>query len=188
LHFNCLQEAIQKEGQTEFGGLIKRVEAICKQLPVPVIAKEVGWGFSKQDIKLLVEAGISAIDVAGAGGTSWSQVEMHRSEDEHQRQVAAAFRDWGIPTADAIQLASQNYPSIIVIASGGLRSGVDIAKCIALGARLGGMASPFLKAASVSLEETINTIILHKQEIRLCLFATGSKTLDDLRMDKLVKT
>jgi isopentenyl-diphosphate delta-isomerase len=187
LHFNSLQEAIQKEGQTQFAGLMNKVEAICKEMPVPVIAKEVGWGFSKQDIKMLVDAGISAVDIAGAGGTSWSQVEMHRSEDKIQRQLAAAFIDWGIPTANAIQIAVDNYPSLIVIASGGLRSGIDIAKCIALGARMGGMASPFLQAASTSLEETLNIINLHQQEIRLCMFATGSKYLDDLMTDKLVR-
>jgi isopentenyl-diphosphate delta-isomerase len=187
LHFNALQEALQTEGQTHFAGLINKVEAICTSLSVPVIAKEVGWGFSKQDISLLAQAGVAAIDVAGAGGTSWSQVEMYRAQNDGGRKLAEAFSDWGIPTVTAIQNALEVAPGMKIIASGGLRSGVDIAKCLALGASLGGMAGPFLKAATESVEETINLINLIKQETSICMFATGSKTLDQLRQDKLVK-
>ena len=143
LHFNSVQEAIQEEGETKFAGLINKIETICKNLAVPVIAKEVGWGFSTHDISLLTQAGVSSIDVAGAGGTSWSQVEMHRSENEQRRKLAEDFLNWGIPTAEVIQNAIQVAPTLPIIASGGLRSGVDIAKCIALGASIGGMASPF---------------------------------------------
>lgn len=185
LHFNAIQEAVQSDGDTRFAGLIHQVEAVCKALTVPVIAKEVGWGFSKHDISLLADAGISAIDVAGAGGTSWSQVEMHRASSEDRRQLAAAFADWGIATVAVIQNAIHVAPDLKIIASGGLRNGVDIAKCIALGASLGGMASPFLKAASHSVEETISLIRLLKQELSICMFATGSKTLEELRLDKL---
>jgi isopentenyl-diphosphate delta-isomerase len=187
LHFNCVQEAIQNEGETQFAGLIKKVEVVCKGLQIPVIAKEVGWGFSKHDITLLAQAGVTAIDVAGAGGTSWSLVEMHRAENDHQRKLAGDFFDWGIPTAEVIENVIQSAPSLEIIASGGLRNGVDIAKCIAMGASLGGMASPFLKAASQSLEETINMVNLITKEINICMFATGSKTIDQLRQDKLVK-
>ena len=187
LHFNALQEAIQNEGDTRFGGLIHNVQAVCSSLSVPVIAKEVGWGFSKHDIALLANAGISAIDVAGAGGTSWSQVEMHRAENEERRKLAAAFAEWGIPTAEVIQNVIQVAPGLKIIASGGLRNGVDIAKCIALGASLGGMASPFLKSAAQSIEETIKLVTLLKDELRICMFATGSKTLEELRDGKLVK-
>jgi isopentenyl-diphosphate Delta-isomerase len=187
LHFNPLQEAVQTEGDTQFAGLIKKVEAVCKALAVPVIAKEVGWGFSIEDITLLAQAGVSAIDVAGAGGTSWSQVEMYRAENESKRNLAAAFSDWGIPTVEVIQNIIQVAPRMKIIASGGLRTGVDIAKCVALGASLGGMASPFLKTAIQSVDETIKLINLLKEEISICMFATGSKTLDQLRQDKLVK-
>jgi isopentenyl-diphosphate delta-isomerase len=187
LHFNPLQEAVQTEGDTQFAGLIKKVEAVCKTLEVPVIAKEVGWGFSKEDITLLAQAGVSAIDVAGAGGTSWSQVEMYRAENESKRNLAAAFSDWGIPTVEVIQNIIQVAPGMKIIASGGLRTGVDIAKCVALGASLGGMASPFLKTAIQSVDETIKLINLLKEEICICMFATGSKTIDKLRQDKLVK-
>jgi isopentenyl-diphosphate delta-isomerase len=187
LHFNALQEALQSDGETQFAGLIKKVEAICKAVSVPIIAKEVGWGFSKQDISLLAQAGVTAIDVAGAGGTSWSQVEMYRSQDDNQRKLAAAFSDWGIPTVEVILIVLEVAPGMKIIASGGLRTGVDIAKCISLGASLGGMAGPFLKAATQSVDETIKLINLIKQEISICMFATGSKTLDQLRQDKLVK-
>jgi isopentenyl-diphosphate delta-isomerase len=155
-------------------------------LEVPVIAKEVGWGFSKQDISLLAQAGVKAIDVAGAGGTSWSQVEMYRAENDFRRKLAAAFSDWGIPTVEVIQNVTQQAPGLKIIASGGLRTGVDIAKCVALGASLGGMAGPFLKTATQSVDETIKMIKLIKEEICICMFATGSKTVEQLRQDKLV--
>jgi len=187
LHFNPIQEAVQREGNTQFAGLIHKVEAVCKAVSVPVIAKEVGWGFCKQDITLLSQAGVAAIDVAGAGGTSWSQVEMYRAESDTRRQLAAAFSDWGIPTVEVIQNVVEVAPGLIIIASGGLRTGVDIAKCVALGASLGGMASPFLKTASQSVEKIIKLINLIKEELSICMFATGSETLEQLRRDKLVK-
>lgn len=187
LHFNCIQEALQKDGQTQFAGLLGKIEDICAKLPVPVIAKEVGWGFSKQDIILLAQAGVAAVDVAGAGGTSWSRVEMYRSENDYQQKLAEAFDNWGIPTAEVIQNAVQVAPKMLLFASGGLRTGVDIAKCIAMGASLGGMASLFLKAAAQSVDETIKMINLIKEEINICMFATGSKSINELRQEKLAR-
>jgi isopentenyl-diphosphate Delta-isomerase len=188
LHFNALQEALQPEGDTHFAGLISKVEVICKLLPVPVIAKEVGWGFSAKAARLLEGAGVSAIDVAGAGGTSWSQVEMHRATDESQARLAAAFVDWGIPTADSILFVRQAAPGLKVFASGGLRTGTDIAKCLALGAVLGGMAGPFLKAAVRSTQATVQTIKEIKREIQVCMFAAGAADLNALRQDMLTET
>jgi isopentenyl-diphosphate delta-isomerase len=188
LHFNALQEAVQPEGDTRFANLLNKIEMICKTLAVPVIAKEVGWGFSKQDAEKLADAGVSAIDVAGAGGTSWSQVEMYRAKTESQKRLAAAFVNWGIPTSQAISNVRQAAPGMIIFASGGLRSGVDIAKCIALGANLGGMAGPFLKAANQSLEETISTINEIKNEIRVCMFAAGAGDLDALQKTAMTET
>jgi len=187
LHFNALQEAVQPEGDTRFTGLLRKIETVCRALPVPVIAKEVGWGFSEQAARQLAEAGVSAIDVAGAGGTSWSQVEMHRANDEYQARLAAAFIDWGIPTAEAIQNVRRATPQLTVFASGGLRDGIDIAKCIALGATLGGMASPFLKAAAQSQEAIIQTIRLLQRQIQVCMFATGAANLGQLRETQLVR-
>lgn len=187
LHFNALQEAVQPEGDTRFSGLLHKIEAVCRELAVPVIAKEVGWGFSELAARQLAEAGVSAIDVAGAGGTSWSQVEMHRANDEYQAKLAAAFIDWGIPTADAIQNVRRVAPQLSVFASGGLRDGIDIAKCIALGATLGGMASPFLKAAAQSQEAVIQIIQLIVRQIRVCMFAAGVANLEQLRELQLVR-
>jgi len=188
LHLNALQEAVQPEGDTRFAGILGRIEAVCRALPVPVIAKEVGWGFSAQDASRLADAGVAAIDVAGAGGTSWSQVEMHRAQDPAQRRLAAAFIDWGIPTADAILNVRQAAPQMRVIASGGLRSGVDIAKCIALGACLGGMAGPFLKAAARSSQTVEDVIGELRREIQICMFASGAGNLDELQQNRLVKS
>jgi len=187
LHFNALQEAVQPEGDTRWSGLLDKIETVCRRLPVPVIVKEVGWGFSAEDARRLAGAGVAAIDVAGAGGTSWSQVEMYRARDEGQRHLAAAFIDWGIPTAESIRQVRAAAPHLPVIASGGLRSGVDIAKCLALGAVLGGMAGPFLKAAAQSLQATIDTIAILRREIQICMFATGSPDLQALRSGRLVE-
>ncbi len=187
LHLNALQEAVQPEGDTHFAGLLKKIEHVCKSLPVPVIAKEVGWGFSEKAAKMLAEAGIAAIDVAGAGGTSWSQVEMHRAQDESQSRLAAAFINWGIPTAESILNVRRAAPGLPIFASGGLRSGVEIAKSIALGAHLGGMAGPFLKAAVRSLEDTLQSIAEIRNEIKVCMFAAGVPDLESLRNTQLVK-
>ena len=187
LHLNAVQEAVQPEGDTRFAGLLKKIEHVCKSLPVPVIAKEVGWGFSEKAAKMLAEAGIAAIDVAGAGGTSWSQVEMHRAQDESQSRLAAAFINWGIPTAESILNVRRAAPGLPIFASGGLRSGVEIAKSIALGAHLGGMAGPFLKAAVRSLEDTLQSIAEIRNEIKVCMFAAGVPDLESLRNTQLVK-
>ena len=182
LHLNPLQEAVQAGGDTNFKALAKKIEAICKKLEVPVIAKEVGWGISERTAKLLSNCGVSAIDVAGAGGTSWSQVEMHRAPDEFTRELAAAFVGWGIPTAESILNAKRAVPGTLIFASGGLKDGLDIAKCIALGATLGGMAGNFLKAAAVSTEKTIEMMKLTKRQIQVTMFAVGVGTLEGLAL------
>jgi isopentenyl-diphosphate delta-isomerase len=188
LHLNALQEAVQPEGDTHFAGLVDKIESVCKALSVPVIVKEVGWGFSRQDAALLANAGVAAIDVAGAGGTSWSQVEMHRAADPAQRRLAAAFIDWGIPTAEAILNVKDTTPHLKIFASGGLRTGLDIAKCIALGATLGGMAGPFLKAAVESLDATLQVIAEVQREIQVCMFAAGAGNLHALSTTPLIYT
>ena len=180
LHLNPLQEAVQDAGDTNFEGLAKKIEEVCKQIEVPVIAKEVGWGISERTAKLLADSGVSAIDVAGAGGTSWSQVEMHRAPDEFTRQLAATFVGWGIPTADSILNVRKAVPSLTIFASGGIKDGLDIAKCIALGATLGGMAGQFLKAASVSTEQAVEMLKLTKKQIAVTMFACGAKELKEL--------
>ncbi|HQU37722.1 MAG TPA: type 2 isopentenyl-diphosphate Delta-isomerase [Anaerolineales bacterium] len=186
LHLNPLQEAVQDAGDTNFDGLAKRIEEVCKQIEVPVIAKEVGWGISERTAKLLSDCGVSAIDVAGAGGTSWSQVEMHRAPDEFTRQLAATFVGWGIPTADSILNVKKATPDMTIFASGGIKDGLDIAKCIALGATLGGMAGQFLKAAAISTEQAVDMMKLTKRQIEVTMFASGAGTLKELTKDRLV--
>jgi isopentenyl-diphosphate Delta-isomerase len=187
LHFNPLQEAVQDAGDTNFSGLTKKVEQICKQLEVPVIAKEVGWGISERTARLFADCGVAAIDVAGAGGTSWSQVEMYRAPDEFTRELAATFVGWGIPTAESILNVKKVAPDMTIFASGGIKDGLDIAKCIALGATLGGMAGQFLKAAAISTKSAIQMMKLTKRQIEVTMFAAGAKEIGELEIRKLVQ-
>ena len=181
LHFNPLQEAVQDAGDTNFANLSKKIQDVCKTIEVPVIAKEVGWGISERTATLLAECGVSAIDVAGAGGTSWSQVEMYRAPDEFTRELAATFVGWGIPTAESILNVRKAAPDMTIFASGGLKDGLDIAKCIALGATLGGMAGQFLKAAAISTEKAVEVMKLTKRQIEVTMFAAGVGNFDSLR-------
>ena len=185
LHLNPLQEALQPEGDSNFKNLLNKISEIKKGLAVPLIIKEVGWGISEQTAQNLFDAGIDAIDVAGAGGTSWSQVEMHRMDDPIKARTAGAFVDWGIPTAAAIQNARSVSNDWHIFASGGLRNGIDVAKSIALGANLGGMAGIFLRAADKSLEETVSMMKMIVEQIQIAMFASGSRTLKDLTREKL---
>ncbi len=187
LHFNVLQEAVQPEGDVNFAGLLGHVEQVCKTLGVPVIAKEVGWGFSEQNCRDLRNAGVAAIDVAGSGGTSWSEVEYHRAPTALHARVAAAFADWGIPTADAVRYAVSGAPGLPVIASGGLRDGIDIAKSIALGATLGGIAGPFLKAADQSTEAVSEFIDELTRQVRIAMLCSGARDIASLQQTPLIK-
>jgi isopentenyl-diphosphate delta-isomerase len=174
LHLNVLQEAVQPEGDTRWSGLLKCIEDICSNLGAPVIAKEVGWGLSDQAAHQLIDAGVAALDVAGSGGTSWSEVEYHRAPSSFHAEVARAFADWGIPTAHSLKLVKQVARNIPVFASGGLRDGIEIAKCIALGAALCGIAGPLLRAAAESseaLDEKIRILIRQLHIAMLCCSA-----------------
>ncbi len=181
LHLNPLQEALQAEGDVRWAGLSRKIEEVCTKLSVPVIAKEVGWGISPQTARLLVDVGVAAIDVAGSGGTSWAAVEYHRAEDPHLKRLAREFADWGIPTADSLVMVRDVLPDIPLFASGGLRTGIDIAKCIALGADLAGIASSFLKAAAISAEAVYEEIQAIKRSLQMAMFVSGAGTLDALR-------
>lgn len=188
LHLNPLQEAVQAEGDTRFSGLLGRIEQVCRALPGPVIVKEVGWGISGRVARWLAEAGVAAIDVAGAGGTSWSQVEMHRATDERQARLAALFVDWGIPTAEALLQVRQAVPEMTVFASGGLRNGIEVAKCLALGATLTGLAGPLLKAAAHSAEQAIAAIGEICRQLQVTMFVCGAGDLAQLRQTPLLAT
>lgn len=187
LHLNPLQEALQPEGDTRWSGLLNKIESVCQTLPVPVIAKEVGWGISEETARQLADAGIAAIDVAGAGGTSWSQVEMHRARDEVSRRVAALFRDWGIPTVESLQAVRGVAPDLPTIASGGIRHGLDAAKAIALGASLVGMAGPFLRAASDSDQAIFELIQELTRTLRIAMFSAGALDIPALQSTPLIK-
>lgn len=186
LHFNALQEAVQPEGDGNFAGLLHRIEEVCGRLEVPVIAKEVGWGFAEETARQLAEAGVAAIDVAGSGGTSWSQVEMHRAPTARHARVAGAFIDWGIPTAVSVQLCRRGAPELPIFASGGIKSGIDIAKCIALGARLGGIAGDFLRAADeAGVEGVVELAGAITDELQVAMFCSGAADLEALSQTPL---
>jgi isopentenyl-diphosphate delta-isomerase len=181
LHLNAIQEAVQWGGDTNWAGLLKKIEQVCRALPVPIIGKEVGWGISETVARQLVEAGVAAIDVAGAGGTSWSEVERHLTPDAAMKRIAGNFVDWGIPTAESLVMVRCTAPDLPVIASGGLRTGIDAAKAVALGADAVAMASPFLKAATVSPEAVIAAIDEITHTLRIAMFGVGAGSITALK-------
>ncbi len=183
LHLNALQEALQPEGDTDFAGLLSNIEALCQRIEVPVIAKEVGWGIAPDDVRALVNAGVTAVDVAGAGGTSWSEVERHRMNDSVRGRTAAAFADWGLPTADAVRLARRAAPDAIIFASGGIRSGMDVAKALGLGANLVGAAGPFLRAAAQGEQAVFELAEEFIDVLRTTMFCVGAATIEDFRQN-----
>lgn len=180
LHINPLQECIQPNGDTDFRGLLDKIRFICSNISVPVIAKEVGNGISAVMAEKLLGAGVAAIDVAGAGGTSWAKVESERAENALQKRLGRTFADWGLPTAECITSIRAISPDVPLIASGGLRDGLDVAKAIALGADIAGLAMPFLQAAVVSEAALYDLVQVLIAEINTVLFCTGNPTLNDL--------
>jgi isopentenyl-diphosphate Delta-isomerase len=181
LHLNPLQECIQPQGDTNFKGLLDRIATICDRLPVPVIIKEVGNGISAAMAQQLIAAGVSGIDVAGAGGTSWAKVESERAKTALQRRLGETFADWGIPTAECVTTIRHIAPTLPLIASGGLKNGLDIAKAIALGADVGGLALPFLQAADLSTAAVSELVQILMAEIQTVLFCTGNANLPALQ-------
>jgi len=184
LHINPLQEFIQPRGDTNFHGLLDKISDLCNDLPVPVIAKEVGNGISATMAEKLIAVGVQAIDVAGAGGTSWAMVESERAETALQRRLGQTFGDWGIPTADCIASIREHDPDVPLIASGGLRNGLDVAKAIALGADIAGLAMPFLKAAAVSEAAVVELTEVLIAEITTVLFCTANSNLYKLKQSQ----
>ncbi len=181
LHLNPLQESVQTHGDTNFKGLLGKIEALCDRISVPVIVKEVGNGISAPMAQRLINAGVQAIDVAGAGGTSWAKVEGERARDLRQRRLGQTFADWGLPTADCITAVRAIAPTLPLIASGGIRTGLDVAKAIALGADLVGLAYPFLRAADESTNALETLVSLLREELITALFCTGQATLSELQ-------
>ncbi|NLX35431.1 MAG: type 2 isopentenyl-diphosphate Delta-isomerase [Chloroflexi bacterium] len=177
LHLNPLQEALQADGNTNFAGLLPKIAALCATLPVPVMVKEVGWGLSGATAAALATAGVAALDVAGAGGTSWSEVERHRADSAAAHDIALPFRDWGLTTVESLIEAVAICPQLPIIASGGIRTGVDALKCLALGARLVGMAGALLPAANQSAAAVEAAIDSFTAQLRVAMFATGVANL-----------
>ncbi|WNS47059.1 type 2 isopentenyl-diphosphate Delta-isomerase [Paenibacillus sp. MMS20-IR301] len=181
LHLNGLQEVFQPEGDTGFASLLERIAELCRKLEVPVGVKEVGWGIDGETAGLLYQAGASFIDVAGAGGTSWSQVEKFRSSDPVRRAAAEAFADWGIPTAECIAEVRAAAPQGALIGSGGLKHGVDAAKALALGADLAGFGRNLLGPAVASEEALDQALAQAELELRTVMFGIGAPDIKALR-------
>jgi isopentenyl-diphosphate delta-isomerase len=181
LHLNPLQEALQPGGNTDFSGLLSKIERVCSELTVPVLVKEVGWGISESVARRLAQAGVAAIDVAGAGGTVWSEVERLRTDNKVSQNLTDAFASWGIPTAESIKMVRRGASGLPIIASGGIRHGLDAAKAIALGADAVGLAAPLLKAAYLSSEAVTGALEELTQGLSLAMFCLGVPNLSALK-------
>ncbi|KXH81735.1 type 2 isopentenyl-diphosphate Delta-isomerase [Sporosarcina sp. HYO08] len=186
LHLNSLQEVIQPEGDLNFKNLLQKIEQLCRELDVPVGVKEVGWGIDGATAKKLCDVGISFIDVAGAGGTSWSQVEKYRSTDSIKRKAADVFSDWGIPTAKCVTSVREHIDKQPIIASGGMYTGLDGAKAIALGADLVGYGRSILKEATQSVEEVLEVMETRELELRMAMFGIGAASVKQLQQTNRV--
>lgn len=193
LHLNALQEVFQPEGDTDFSELLARIEEVCRKLEVPVGIKEVGWGIDADTADKLLGAGASFIDAAGAGGTSWSQVEKFRSADLIRREAAEAFTDWGIPTVESIVAIRERAPQCYLVASGGLETGVDAAKALGLGANLAGFGRTLLeRAANIgtgddaasAAERVSHQLERIELELRIAMFGIGASNLYELGKTK----
>lgn len=180
LHLNPLQEAVQPDGDCSFAGLAAKIAEVARQLDKPVIVKEVGAGISAEDVRLLADGGVRFVDVAGSGGTSWSRIEHHSLMEAERRNLGLTFQDWGIPTPDALRALAPFRDRITLIASGGVRSGIDMVKAMILGASLCGMASPFLKPATESAEAVIGIIETLRREFATAMFLLGIARAEQL--------
>ena len=183
LHLNAVQEAVQPGGDTRFGGTIERIRALCAALDVPVVVKEVGFGLAPQDVATLIDAGVAGLDVAGAGGTNWARIEGLRNE--HAGRVAAAFRDWGWPTADAVRAAravldERGATGIVLVGSGGIDDGVDALKVLCLGADLAGLGRGLLAAAAGGPRAATEAVGVLVEQLRIALWAAGAAGVHDL--------
>lgn len=187
LHLNPLQEAIQANGDTAFADLLTRIEALARDLSVPVGIKEVGAGLSARVARRLSEAGVTLIDVAGVGGTSWARVEAERGDDR-LRRLAAPFHDWGIPTARClVTVRAELGAAATIVGSGGIRHGLDVARALRIGADMTGQAAGVLEVARNSVDALVDHLSLTIEQLRIAMFCTGSGTLAALRQARLMR-
>lgn len=177
LHLNPLQEALQPEGQCNFSDLVTKMRDVARELAVPVVVKEIGCGLSLEAGRLLRDAGFTVLDTAGLGGTSWARIEARRADDV---ELGELFADWGVSTPRSIR-ALRSLDDVTVIASGGVRNGIDVAKAIALGADLVGLAQPFLAAASESAERAVARAGRLIRELEIAMFCVGARSIADLQ-------
>lgn len=178
LHLNPLQEAIQPEGQTNFSHLLNAIQALTHKLDCPVMIKEVGCGINLTDATRLKEAGVHVIDVAGAGGTSWSRIEQARRQDSDA--LGLCFQDWGIPTPQALVDLAPLRHEVTLIASGGIRTGIEMAKAMILGASCCGIARPFIEAAETSVDAVVTIIERLRREFQTAMFLLGCQSVSEL--------
>ncbi len=190
IHLNALQEAAQPEGQTNFKGILEKISEFAKEIDKPIIAKETGAGIAAEEAEKLEAAGVKAIDVSGVGGTSFAAVEYYRAKkrkNNFQRVLSDVFWDWGIPTAISVVEVSQTV-NVPVIASGGIRDGVDVAKALTLGASLASLSQPALQAAIKGLKETENMLSFIMDGLKNAMFLTGAESVKQLRKVPIVIT
>jgi isopentenyl-diphosphate Delta-isomerase len=180
IHINLIQELIQEEGSTYKKNFYKVLEKISSKLKVPILIKEVGCGISPNIANRLYNSGANSIDIGGRGGTSWGYIEGIRSQNQITSNVASTFRNWGIPTAHNLAAIKQLYPHLPIIATGGIRDGLTVAKAVAIGAQACGIGLPLFKAALHSTDKVIDSLTQFITELKICMLATGSNQLDQL--------
>ncbi|MBI4457052.1 MAG: type 2 isopentenyl-diphosphate Delta-isomerase [Acidobacteria bacterium] len=190
IHLNPLQELVQPEGEPQYKGVLNKITELVKSVRVPVMVKEVGSGISKEVATKLERAGVKAINIAGSGGTSWAAVERHRAEgagNTLKTHLGELFWDWGIPTAVSL-IEVRKAVQLPLVASGGLRNGLEAAKCLALGADMCAMALPFLKAAAESTDAVFRFtgVLLH--ELKSTMYLVGAKDIQTLKTARYVLT
>jgi isopentenyl-diphosphate delta-isomerase len=191
IHLNPLQELVQPEGEPKYRGVLNKISELAVELDVPLIVKEVGSGISREVATRLELAGVSAINVAGVGGTSWAGVEKLRAENQNDKvkiRLGELFWDWGIPTASSIIEVKLGAPNVKLVASGGIRNGLEIAKCLALGADLCGMAYPFLRKAAESQEALFEFSDMIIEELKSTMFLVGASNIQELKSSRYILT
>ncbi|MCE5330136.1 type 2 isopentenyl-diphosphate Delta-isomerase [bacterium] len=187
LHLNPLQEALQVEGNHNFENLLEKIKGICEELDKPVFAREIGFGISGEVALKLKMAGVKGIDVGGSGGTPWLEIEKARLENSNLKEAAQFFKNWGIPTSESIKMVKESCPDIFLIASGGVRTGIDVAKAIALGADMAGIALPMLRYVKISINACLSYLKEIETGLRIAMFCIGVSNIRQLKSSLSLK-